>query len=91
MQLFAFIRAEGLIPRRFSATLCVVTKGIKADCNHLVKNIHPCTFLTASFLQSKKLVSVWNHRHPCRIAHTVRNVEHCFMHVLFSYCITGMK
>ena len=21
----------------------------KADCNHLVKNIHPCTFLTASF------------------------------------------
>ena len=28
-------------------------KGIKADCNHLVKNIHPCTFLTASFLQSK--------------------------------------
>ena len=52
-------------------------KGIKADCNHLVKNIHPCTFLTASFLQSKKLVSVWNHRHPCRIAHTVRNIEHC--------------
>jgi len=33
--------------------------------------------LTASFLQSKKLVSVWNHRHPCRIAHTVQNVERC--------------
>ena len=30
-------------------TCRVVTKGIKADCNHLVKNIHPCTFLTASF------------------------------------------
>ena len=39
------IRAE-----RFNTpTLCVVTKGIKADCNHLVKNIHPCIFLTASF------------------------------------------
>ena len=34
-------------------------------------------FLTASFLQGKKLVSIWNHRHPCRITHTVRNIEHC--------------
>ena len=34
-------------------------------------------FLTASFLQGKKLVSVWNYRHPCRITHTVRNIEHC--------------
>ena len=44
--------------------LCAVIKRMKADCKHLVKNIHPCTFLTASFLQSKHFVSVWNHRHP---------------------------
>ncbi|MEL3906576.1 MAG: hypothetical protein P1P65_06065 [Treponema sp.] len=34
----AFIHAEGLIPRR---SLCVVTKGIKADCNHLMRTTTP--------------------------------------------------
>ena len=60
-----FIRAEGLRPA-VSAMFCVVTKGIKAYCKHLV--------------------SVWNHRHPCMITHTVRNIEHCTpMH-----CIGGV-
>ena len=74
---YRYYSCGGFNTCRSSATLCVVTKGIKADCNHLVKNVHPCTFLTASFLQGKKLVPVWNNRHPCRISHTVRNIEHC--------------
>lgn len=68
-------RAILLFTRKVYLTCRAVIKGVKPDCNRPVKNVHPCTFLTASFLQSKKLVSVWNHRHPCRIAHTVRNVE----------------
>ena len=31
----------GFNTRRFSATLCVVTKGIKADCNHLMRTTYP--------------------------------------------------
>ena len=32
----SFIRAEGLYP-----DACVVTKGIKADCNHLMRTTYP--------------------------------------------------
>ena len=35
--LIFFIRAEALIP----PMLCVVIKGIKADCNHLIRTTYP--------------------------------------------------
>ena len=56
---------------------CLIQSAARSLRYPLVKNVHPCTFLTASFLQGKKLVPVWNNRHPCRISHTVRNIEHC--------------
>ena len=37
---FSFIRAEGLIPAVLG-NACVVTKGIKADCNHLMRTTYP--------------------------------------------------
>ena len=58
--------------------LCAVTKGIKARLQPPRQKMYILVhFLTASFLQGKKLVSIWNHWHPCRITHTVRNIEHC--------------
>ncbi|WP_206183009.1 hypothetical protein [Treponema medium] len=36
-----FDSCGGFNTRRFSATLCVVTKGIKADCNHLMRTTYP--------------------------------------------------
>ena len=48
--LIFFIRAEALIP----PMLCVVIKGIKADCNHLiehtVRNVEHCAPTLASGL-----------------------------------------
>ena len=42
-----FIRAEVFNTRRYSATLCAVTHGIKAGCiyliEHTVRNIEHCT------------------------------------------------
>ena len=50
----------GFNTRRFSAPLCVVTKGIKADCNRLieytVRNVEHCAPALASRLLIVKII-----------------------------------
>ena len=40
---------------------CVIPSDIRAA----FLNVHPCTFLTASFALRQNIASVWNHGHPC--------------------------
>ena len=40
-------------------------KGYRCNPSRTVKNVHPCTFLTASFALRQNIAAVWNHGHPC--------------------------
>ena len=36
-----------------------------SDIRAAFLNVHPCTFLTASFALRQNIAAVWNHGHPC--------------------------
>ena len=62
---YCIIEAVFLLTSKTAFAAYQRQKGYRCNPSRTVKNVHPCTFLTACFALRQNIAAVWNHGHPC--------------------------